>query len=496
MKIVIVGGGTAGWLAALILSSVHKGTHEFLVVSSSEYPTIGVGESSTGLLRGVVNNEVYDYGCNEYEFMQYAQATPKLGIFYKNWHSKGDYFEPLNAWCKPSYIDSDPLLISYVAQGVDPSLSSIHGRLFWNNMSGFYRKNGIVHSYPVHAYNFDSGLAGKYFKKIAINNGVTYSDLVIDDVVLGKNKEISYLLTKENKKIYGDFFVDATGFSRILSKKLNVYFIEDKDFLLDSALIFNSKSNEKIPATTSTALKYGWSWTIPKTESNGTGYVYSSKYIDENRAHKEINDFYKKEVDVIKSIKFKSGSLESFWAKNCIFIGVGSQFFEPLEATSIHGTIAQINLFAYNYLKENIKDTLCEISTKKYNSSIHSMVEQFKYLILLHYITDKKDSKFWVEMSKNAKSNEFLSGLIKKSKKQLLNLNDYDYNVYGGVSIETYNQVFSFTGNYSVEAAKKEYSQPYNKKFARITEEILCKEIEERDWISTDNFIDFIKGNK
>lgn len=495
MKIVIVGGGTAGWLSALIVSAVHNEIHEVTVISSSEYPTIGVGESSTGFLRGVVNNEVYDYGCNEFDFMKEAHATPKLGIFYKNWHSTGDYFEPLLQWYRPSHIDSDPLLMSYVAKGIDPSLASMHGQLFHQKLSGFYRNGNYINSYGIHAYNFDAGLAGQYFKKISINNGVKYLDLTIEDVMLSENGNIDYLLAKNGEKIYGDFFIDATGFRRILSNKLGVKYIEDNDFLLDSALVFDSKNNDKIPATTSAALKWGWSWTIPKTESNGTGYVYSSSFIDENEAHKEITKVYNKDIDVIKIVKFKSGRLDSFWKNNCIFVGVGSQFFEPLEATSIHGTIAQINFFAYNYLKTNIQDTMYKRNIDQYNASMINMVEQFKHLILLHYITDKQESDFWKEMSKTANNNTFLKGLVEKTKTQLLNLNDYVNNVYAGVSIETYNQVFTFTKNYTKEAANIEYFQPYNIKFAALADQNLQREVD-RQWLSIEEIINYVRSRE
>jgi tryptophan halogenase len=494
MKVVVLGGGTAGWLAALILSSVHKGVHEVLVVSSSEYPTIGVGESGTGLLRGVVNNEVYDYGCNEYDFMKHAHATPKLGVFYKNWNSTGDYFEPLNAWCRPSHIDSDPLLISYVARGVDPSLSTLHGRLFQSNLSGFYKSNGLIYSHGIHTYNFDSGLAGDYFKNICLKNGVKYVDLTIEDALLDDRGNVTHLVTKDGKKVKGDFFVDATGFRRFLASKLKVRYIQDTELLVNSALVFDSKLNEKVPATTASAQNHGWSWTIPKIYSNGTGYVYSDYFIDQDTAHKEINKFYKKEVDVIKSIKFKSGALQTFWEKNCIFVGVGSQFFEPLEATSIHGTIAQINMFAFNFLKKDLKSTLLERNVKKYNEAIRGMVEHFKNLILVHYITDKTNSDFWIEMNNIAKENSFLNDLYEQSKISLLNLNDFNHPSYAGIGVETYNHVFAMTKNYSVKAAKKEYAQPYNYKFARISEENLCKDLENKDWLSLMELISFVKG--
>jgi tryptophan halogenase len=165
MKIVIVGGGTAGWLAALIIKSAYK-NHDVTVIESSKIKTIGVGEGSTGFLRGVVNNEVNDYGCNEIEFMKYSKALPKLGVHFKNWTKDMDYIEPISSAGTPGWFGSYPLLIGYVASKTPIHLASYDGRMIEYGLSSFVKEEGS--DVPVNtkhnAYHFDAGLAGEYFK--------------------------------------------------------------------------------------------------------------------------------------------------------------------------------------------------------------------------------------------------------------------------------------------------------------------------------------------
>lgn len=498
MNIVIVGGGTAGWIAALMISKVYKGTHKVTLIESSSLGTIGVGESSTGFLRGIVNNEVWNYGCNEIDFIRHTNAVPKIAISYENWKSGGEkYIEPIDSTFTDDHLWSDRLLVSYIAKNTPIHLSSINGRLFEKNLSPYFiYKNNLV-SDKRHGYTFDAKLGADYFKSVCFED-VDHIDSKILDAVLKDNGFLDYVVLENKKKIYGDIFIDASGFSRILSKKMGVEWKKYKDLSLNSALPFlvPHTDNKKISfISTSVAKKYGWMWKNPKIDTMAFGYVYDDNFISQDQAKHEIEKDLGFEINPIKNLKFESGSLNKFWEKNVIFIGLGSNFLEPLEATSIHGTIAQLNLFVFSYLKESFEDTINYASINKFNSIISKMLENFKNFVLIHYANKKADSDFWINMNEIVINNEQINEILNISKTRLLNEHDIE-NVYGYASHKLFNWVISSLEIYKKETAKKEIKLLDTNNILYNEEERLNQYIRERKWVSNKFFMDFIKNFK
>lgn len=497
MKIIIVGGGTAGWISALVLSKVFYGIHDITVVESSEIKSIGVGEGSTGYLRGIVNNEIWNFGGNTYDFMKFTNATPKLGIFFKDWQFYGSsYIEPTDGSVDTSSTLSDPMLLNCIVNGEDSCLSSVNGNFIKNKKVPFYKnENNVYDSMNSYAYHFDSKLAAKYFENIC-ESFVKKIDSKILDIELHDNGFVKGLILENGQKIMGDFFIDASGFKRIFAKKMNTNFISFKEMTLNSAIPFTlslDKFSNSTSYTTAWAKKYGWMWMIPKLDSIGCGYIYDDRFIDAEQAKKEIEKDIKVEIDVQREIKFIPGKQEVFWKKNVLSVGLSSNFFEPLEATSIHGTIAQINNFAFSYLKNSFEETINENNIRNYNVSTENMIENFKNLILFHYSKTRSDTQFWINMQKNANDNEFIKNIIKISKNRLLAEHDIPNLAYGSANHLLFNWVVASLGHIDKNQAKKELMNS-ERIFQLNTSKQKMENFMNDNWETSENFIKFLKN--
>lgn len=496
MKIVIVGGGTAGWISALMLSKITKSKNEIVLIESQKIKSIGVGEGSTGFLRGIINNEVWDYGCNELEFMNYTNSTPKLAVVFKDWQKVDtQYIEPIDAPYNSDFLNSYSLPSAYFSNGIDFSLSSIDGRLINNELSPFYLNEGQILHDGNHAHHFDAKLAAEYFEqKCSKDITKIYEDIV--DFELDDLGNVTNLNLSNGEKIFGDFFIDASGFSRIFSKKMNVKFIPFEEMTLNSAIPFRLETDQYPNTnfyTTAWAQKYGWMWMIPKIDNIGCGYIYDDNYIDEDGAKKEIEEKLKTEINVIKKISFKAGRLEKPWNKNVLSLGLSFQFLEPLEATSIHGTISQLNSFIFFHLKDKIEDTINEKNIENYNENMINMVEDFRTFILFHYLNSRRDTEFWEKMHDSAKNNDRVTRISNIFENRLLQYFDCP-SPYGGISNELYNWVAYGMNHFSDENAKKQMTMLKNKKYAQNEEYLLCEYIQNKNWISSKDFIETIKN--
>lgn len=490
-KIVIVGGGTAGWLSALMISKIYKNAFDITLIESSSIKTIGVGEGSTGFLRGVLNNEVWDYGCNEVDFMKHASSTPKLGILFKEWTGLNEeYMEPIDIPLNSAQIGSSPLLSFLQGSQKDISLSSVNGRLMEQNLSPFYTDYFGVQTAKRHAHHFDSHKAAEYFERVC-GDGITKILGTIDQINLDSLGNVVNVSLDSGVKVEGDLFIDASGFGRIFSKKMGVEFIEYPELTLDSAIPFRMESSffgDPFFYTVSWAQKYGWMWMIPRSDSVGCGYIYDSSYISEEEAKAEIEEKLGTPITVVKNIKFKAGRLESVWNKNVLSIGLSSNFLEPLEATSIHGTISQLNNFIFNYLRPSLSDTLTDENRGVYNKQTAYMIDSFKDFILLHYAGTRKDTEFWKNINNAAANNSTIKNLLTISKHRLLNPTDL-HTPYGGIGAEMFNWVLVALNHFSKDSAVKDMQRPDFLNLAKKEEEDLVRQLTEKPWMTNEQVL-------
>ena len=458
MNIVIVGGGTAGWLAALMISKIQKNSHNITVIESSKIGIIGAGEGSTGLLTDIIQGFNWDYGCNEQEFLKETGSTIKLGIEHKDWATTGkSYFAPLGG----SYTESntpDQTLIYALAKDLPPHRCNDQGLFFDENKCDYWIENGKLKNTQRHAYHFDGHKVGKYFKKVVMKENITYIDAEVLDVTVN-DTGISSIKLSSGQEVFGDFFIDCSGFARKLTASLNVkWHSYSKNLTVNSAMPFllPYEEQEQIkPATTAWAQSSGWMWKIPTSERYGCGYVYDSNFISDEQAHAEIETVLGRKVDPIKFIKFDTGRLENTWTKNCLALGLAAAFAEPLEATSIHATICQLTRFIFDYLRDTKEETCNFGFINIYNSKINLMYDEFKEFLVLHYQTKRNDSEFWRYVSSGATRTNFVNEILELSKYRLTT-NNYYNTFYGYAGAGLWNWILAGLGHINKDTALKE----------------------------------------
>jgi hypothetical protein len=458
VQIVIVGGGTAGWLAALMIKKVYGDLHNITLIESKNIGIIGAGEGSTGYLTDIIQGNAWDYGCNEGDFFKETGATVKLGIKHKEWKKLGHtYIAPLDS---PRLVNekTDCSLSYAILKDYPFHLTSQNGFYIENNLSSFFEKDGKIENVKSHAYHFDGHRVGQYFKKVC-GDSVSLIDDKVVDLELNQYGFIDYLILESGRKIQGDFFVDASGFNRIFSKKLNVAWKSYQDNLtVNTAMPFlleHEEGKEIEPVTTSWAQKAGWMWMIPTQDRYGCGYVFDNNFISNEEAQKEIESKINKKINPIKFISFEAGRLEDAWKNNCLFIGLSSAFAEPLEATSIHSTIIQLKCFIFDFLKETTDETCNKGNTEIYNKKISKMYDDYKDFINIHYASEREDSEFWRFLKTGETLTERSKELLSIQKSRFLRRADFEeYEGYAGAPL--YNWIMAGLGIIDKNLAKKE----------------------------------------
>jgi hypothetical protein len=433
MKIVIVGGGTAGWVTALIASARHP-NHEVTVIESSKIGVVGVGESTTGHFTDVLLNWASNYGCDQNEFIKETGATLKYAIKHKGWTKNIDdyYIGPIDGTHTTSAIP-DCLFNFGVNKLQRKEMLNLSRCGYWiyHELSNFNKfKKEFIDAH--HAYHIDAHLAGQYFKKVALRRPNTkHIDTEVLDVKLDDKGFVKSLVLSNQQTLDGDFFIDCSGFNRVVMKHLPSKWVSFKDNLpLNTGLPFHLKYKEgevPEPYTTAWAQKAGWMWQIPLLDRKGCGYVYCDAYTTPDKAQEEIETILGQEIDPIRVIKFDSGRQESAWIKNCVTIGLSSAFLEPLEATSIHSTIVQANNLFLEYVKPTFEDTVNEGSMAIYNKRTRKLYDDIKDFLVLHYMGGRDDSEFWKYIKTGATQTEFVKELLAMCKTKTPTFNDFPH---------------------------------------------------------------------
>jgi tryptophan 6-halogenase len=404
-RFVIIGGGTAGWLAALMLQDAlkrQKSAATVTVIESSKIPTIGVGEGTTAVFRQMLSH----FGFDEFEFLRETEATIKFGIRHKDWKAKGHHYDgPID---DPHLVvterNSTPqsfLDIFAVAAGRSVQDAHLFAYLIDQHKAPFARKpdGSFIAAGPFHhAYHFDQALAGKYLRKKSA--GVKIIDAQVTGVTRDATSgDITALIT-DACEVAGDFFIDCTGFRKqLISKELGGTWVSYKDQLpVNRAMPFwlDHKEGAEIPPyTLAWAQNSGWMWSIPTQSRYGMGYVYSDQFLTPDQAQAEIEATLGHKIEPRNDLRFDVGRQDKAWINNCLAIGLASSFLEPLEATSIHGTIVQMLVFTNFHLARSAKDRA------DYNAFVARQVDDFRNFINLHYVTQRRDTPFWQHVAEN-----------------------------------------------------------------------------------------------
>jgi hypothetical protein len=414
-RIVIVGGGTAGWMAAMILANslISKGV-EIELVESPIVGIIGVGEGSTPWLRGFFDS----LGIEESEWMPACNATYKCGITFDGWSTRPgfeSYFHPF-----ASMLDNLTLtqFVHNCQARVNGDDVPAHPNRFFiaSYLAGKRLAPKPARSFPFdiwYGYHFDAVLVGEFLHKKAVERGVKYRERHLTGAKLNERGDIASVTTREGEEIAGDFFVDCTGFAGMLIQKtLATPFVSFADNLFnDCAVAMPTPMGDTIPCQTiSRAMRHGWSWEIPLTNRYGNGYVFSSAHCSPDEAERELREM----LGLLDSdtparhLKMKIGRVTKHWNRNCLAVGLSQGFIEPLEATAL----LFIQRTAQGFVEAVEAGDLGEKAQERFNAKVNEHFEGTRDYIVTHYKTNSRtDTEYWRANNANPNISEPLKEL-------------------------------------------------------------------------------------
>ena len=430
MKIVILGGGTAGWLTA-ILGLAHAPEHDYTVIESSRLGIIGVGESTTGFFTDLMTNDLKAMGVDHDDFMVKTGATCKLGIHHKAWGRAADhsYLAPLDG--SSTQFDARDRQFEYALAHLSPEDRITISHTGYLMRYGLSNQSQLGHFMAHgHALHVDGQLTGQYFKSHCLKqSNCRLVDSELATISRTPAGPIASLTLTNGDVVEGDLFIDCTGFARLLIKEMGAKWVSYRQWLpVDRGMPFQEAYQPgELPEawTTAWAQKNGWMWTTPLLDRKGNGYVYSSDHISDDQAQQEIEQQLGRKINPIKIIPFDAGRQSAAWIDNCVSIGLSSSFLEPLEATSIHTSIVQIKMLFAEYITDRIETTLNPGTISLYNHRWSRQIDDLKDFLVMHYQGGRTDSEFWRYISSGATQTDFVKTLLTTANDRLLNTNDF-----------------------------------------------------------------------
>ncbi|MGO4892593.1 tryptophan halogenase family protein [Flavobacterium sp. W21_SRS_FM6] len=416
MRICIVGGGTAGWMAANLFA--HHWTDkpiEIVLVESPEVGIVGVGEGSTPTLKRFFEM----LGIAESDWMSRCNATYKVNIKFAGWSPQSgidDYSHPfisqLDTFSQGAFFMNCRTRRLGLATHTSPADFLLNGVLAQQNKGPITPDH-----FPFrmeYGYHFDSYLLGDFLKEHGKKLGVIHKQAFISGIEKQLNGDIKHLLCTDGERISAELFIDCSGFSSLLmQQQLGVKFKSYHNNLFnDAAVVMPSTISSAIPVeTTATALSNGWCWKIPLTNRFGNGYVYSSDFINSEQAETELRQHLNmmENEHNCRHLKMKVGCLETHWQNNCVGLGLAQGFIEPLEATALHLVQICIEMFIDDFSAGNFTQQF----QAQYNQKVTERFERVRDYIVAHYkINTRNDSEYWRANRNNPHLSESLIQLL------------------------------------------------------------------------------------
>jgi tryptophan halogenase len=390
-NIVVVGGGTAGWLTALVVNKFHKDSSVTLI-ESTKFGILGAGEGSVPNFGAILKLLDID----KVDFFNKTKSTIKDGLNFVNWRGDGKSVK----------------------------------HLFSGESNHINVNNG---------FHFDARLVAEYFGDLSIERGVVHIDTVIKNCSKSQSNITS--LTLDNDDIINtDFIFDCSGFNRLIIGKFhNEEWVSYNEYLkVNSAVAYFLPQNNKLSIKDKTqtnmiSMKYGWMWQIPLQTRIGCGYNFDKSYISDEEALNEIHEYFGFKPTINQIISYTAGRYEKAWVGNCIAVGLSLGFTEPIEATSIFHIIAQLNVTTREVLDNYISDSIYTKYkiTDQYNLIMGDAQDNTLIFLYFHYFTKRTDTPFWREYLSKTTIPSSLSNFLNKWKTDPINLDDFSKNVHG-----------------------------------------------------------------
>jgi tryptophan halogenase len=397
-RIAIVGGGTAGWMAASILARALPATGCVItVIESPDIGTVGVGEATippiVDLLRFL--------NINEADFVRYTQSTFKLGIKFTDWSRPGSsYWHPFGTF--GTMINLRPFHHAWQrarAEGMAPRFNDFSlcaalgdaGKFLFPDTTKPGPEAGLRY-----ALHFDAGLVAKYLRNYSERLGVSRLENTVADASLRPDGFIDELVFADATRLQADLFIDCSGFRGVLIEQiLKTGYVEWSDILPCNRAVAvpTEMATARPPYTEASARDAGWRWRIPLQHRAGNGYVYSSAHIGDTEALDDLlTQVGEKPMAEPRFLRFTTGRRRLFWNRNCIALGLASGFIEPLESTSIHLVMSGV----YKLLEHFPTKTFAQSNIDSYNSELIAEIERIRDFIVLHYcLTEREDTPMW-----------------------------------------------------------------------------------------------------
>jgi len=398
-KIAIVGGGTAGWMAAATLARIlGRNYADITLIESDEIGIIGVGEATIPQM-ATFNRML---GIDEDEFLRQTKGSFKLGIQFVNWGRIGHtYFHPFgNIGVNMEGVSFHAYFMRMHQLGEAPNVDDWSLQAKAGQMGKFMRPIDAGRS-PLsdiaYAFHFDAGLYARYLRNFAEERGVVRREGKIVDVALrGEDGFVEAVVLADGSRIEADLFIDCSGFRGLVIEQALKAGYEDWSHWLpcDRAIAVPCAGGEDMtPYTRSTAHTAGWQWRIPLQHRIGNGHVFSSKYMSDDEATAILlANLDGEPLADPRTVPFRTGHRKAFWVKNCVALGLSSGFMEPLESTSIWMIQSGLSRLMSMFPDRNFAPA----DTARYNRILLTEYEEIRDFLILHYhATERNDSPFW-----------------------------------------------------------------------------------------------------
>ncbi len=398
-SICIVGGGTAGWMAASLLSSALQGSQiKITVIESPDIATIGVGESTVPTIMDFLRT----CQINLKEFAEATSATFKLGIRFDDWLKPGEqFFHPFGRVGQDvNGFEFYQLWLKNVTDGnatrwLDHSPCAIMAENQRFMLRPPPQQNWVLNSFS-HALHLDAILAARYLRELCKTRGVERIEATVNKVVVDERQFIHSLELDNGQTLTSDFFIDCTGFKGLLIEgALNIGYEDWTHYLpCNRAVAVQTENTSGLhPYTIATAREAGWTWKIPLQHRTGNGYVFSSQYCSDEQAIDTLRKAVTgKLLNEPRVIPFTTGRRKKIWHNNCLALGLASGFLEPLESTAIHLVHKTLVHFIRHFPDRDFE----AYTEQAFNQKMNVDYQEIRDFIILHYCTSgRDDTEFW-----------------------------------------------------------------------------------------------------